>query len=127
MMEDNEKNNMIVKKSNIFTKMFDFLKSLFSGKTPSNSTSAGNKAVNTDNTKNEFNKSIKIENSSDPVLLELQEKIENNEIDISKLSDEEFDQLTLLYEKQISNLHKTIDGLSTDVNMLKMRLANSKN
>lgn len=111
-----------VRKENFFTKFINFFrKILYKEETIEQDIIIDNKAA--DNKKSFIN-SIKLEHEEDPVLLNLQKEFENEEIELASLSDQEIEDLNLLYKRQIEELKKKLDNKKTELNIIKNRIKN---
>lgn len=69
-----------------------------------------------------FLNDIKIDKKEDEQLLKLQQKFENNESDLARMSNEEIHNLNQLYTRQINKLKKKIDNKKTELNITKHRI-----
>ena len=101
------------KKENIFTKFINFIKKIFGNEVP--------KKIAEQNTVVEQH-GLKINKEENQELLNLQEKYEKNEIELSEMSGEELHNLNLLYKRQITELEKKIDNKRTELNVAKLRV-----
>ena len=125
-------NSLEVKKENIFTKIVSFFKNLFGGKKQENIVSENiineeqkNEKVNT---QSDFLDYIRVnkEEKEDPELLRIQEMLEKNEISPASISDEALNEITQMYERQVSNLKKDLEDKKTKINYLKYKLNSPK-
>lgn len=109
-----------VRKENIFTKFINFFRKVFYRE--QNIKEEKNVNIETENIKKDFLNEIKLEHEEDSVLINLQKKYENKEIELSSMSDEEIHNLNLLYKRQIEDLSKKLDNKKTELNMIKNRI-----
>ena len=65
---------------------------------------------------------LQLNKDDNQTLLNLQKQFENNEIDLSVMSDEEIDALNSLYKKQVSELKKILDNKQTELNIIQYRI-----
>lgn len=72
--------------------------------------------------KSNFLNDIRINKEENKELIDLQNKYENNEINLSMLSDKEIDELDSLYNRQVSDLKKKLDDRKTQLNIMKHRI-----
>ena len=108
-----------VRKENIFTKFINFFrKMLYKQPTNIEQPDITNEDINK---KTDFLNSIKIE-QDDPYIIDLQNKFENKEIELSSLSDEEVHNLNLLYKKQIHDLKRKLEEKKTEINIIENRI-----
>ena len=108
------------KKEGFFSRMFNFIKRLFKpvealpapDVLTDEITDTENNNIDTISNEtfiNELKVEPKVEN---PELLELQEKFESNQIELTELSDEDLSNLNDLYQRQIDDLRLKLDGQS---------------
>ena len=98
-------NNLIEYKENLFTRIFNFFKKLFSRKNVSDNRSIKEANINIKN-KNNFFEDIRFkENKEEIELKRLQLLYDNGEIDEDDLSEEEIEKLVSLYEKETEKLN----------------------
>lgn len=104
MKENTQEKDLIEKNENsIFGKIKNFFKNLFGKKEIIEEESVNKKEEN-----NNFKEYIKMTETEETKLLELQEKYHNGEISEGDLTDEQIDELCLLYDKQIEEIKKSI-------------------
>lgn len=109
-----------VKKDNIFTKFINFFKKILY-KSQSN-ISEQVMDIELEDTRNNFLDEIKLQHEENPNLINLQQRFENKEIELSSLTDEEVHNLNLLYKRQIENLEKVLENSKTELNIIKNRI-----
>ena len=110
-----EKKYLQVRKENIFTR---FIKAILWKKVrQENPAQEENKRR-----KSNFFDELTINKEEDKKLIDLQRKYENNELDLAMLSDEEIDELDLLYKRQVDDLKKKLDHKKTQLNIMKYRI-----
>lgn len=110
----------VVKKENIFNKVINFFRKAFYK--PKQYIQENNVGDEKTNNKNEFLNQIKLEHEENPILMELQRKFEDKEVELSQLSKNQIHELNLLYKKQIDNLEKELDNRKTELNIIKNRV-----
>lgn len=110
-----------VKKESIFTKFVNFIKGIF-GKKVDQKITPQVQSIEFKEKKSDFIKEIRLNKEENKGLLELQRKYENNEIDLSVMSDEEIHELNLLYKRQVSDLKKTLEDKKTQLDIMKRRV-----
>lgn len=104
MKENTQEKDLIEKNENsIFGKIKKFFKNIFSRKEVREEETVSKKEEN-----NEFKEYLKITETEETKLLELQTKYHNGEITEKDLTDEQIDELCLLYDKQIEEIKKSI-------------------
>lgn len=113
-----------VRKENIFTRFVNFIKKIF-GKKVEQELSTQAKTPENKNVKSNFFDEIRINKEEDKELIELQNKYENNELDLAVLSDEEIDELNSLYKRQVSDLKKKLDDKKTELAIMKKKIETS--
>lgn len=128
-------NNMLIKSdnSNIFRKIFNFFKKLFS-KEENKENNDNNDKYNIELQKKENeNNSISILEQKQKIL-ELQKKYENNLIKEDELTETEKESLVNLYKEQINTINNNIQTESKELDLYKQKiiiarekLKNSKN
>ena len=112
-----------VRRENIFTRFINFIKGIF-GYKAKEETSIQVEKVETKDLKSDFLNNIRINKQENEELISLQSKYENGEIKLSTLSDEEIDELDLLYKRQVGDLKKKLDDRKTQLNIIKHRMEN---
>lgn len=105
MEENTQEKNLVEKKDGFFTKIKKWLKSLFK---KSDKTEVKNEMSNSIK-ENNFKESIKMTEDEDTKLLELQRRYRRGEIAESDLTEQQIDDLSELYDRQIEELKKTIE------------------
>ena len=116
---------LIERKDNLFTKVANFIRGLFSKNKGIEEASNLDAVTSGANNNSEFMDYIKLDNKEDEKLLGLQEKFENKEVVMNDLSDSEIVSLKDLYNSQIEKLNKEIDEKKTKIGMLRFRLTGS--
>ena len=121
--------NIEEKKTSIFSKISNFIKRFFKPKQAlpapetvddleSSAENISAEETTTSEAKKEFMAEIKAEpKEENPELLDLQQKFESNQIQLTQLSDEELLNLNNLYERQIDDLKKKLDNTKTEISM----------
>jgi len=117
---------LIERKETFFSKVVNFIKGLFNKKEVTIEDGTNNIEPSTAEN-NEFLDYVKIGNTADKKLLELQSKFDKKEVLMADLSDEELISLKDLYISQIESLNKEIDNKKTKIGMLRFRLTGSVN
>lgn len=113
-------------KENFFIRISNFFKNIFNRNEVKQITSVtdslSNEKISSDFKENNFQKEkskfiddIKINKEEDPILLELQNQYERDEIDLNVLSDEQIDDLHELYKRQVIELKNTLDNKKTEL------------
>ena len=106
-MEGNtQEKNLIEKKESFFGKVKNFFKRIFKKKDIKEEVKE--EVVETVEEDNEFNEYIKITEDEETKLLDLQRRYRKGEIAENDLTDEQIEALSNLYDKQISDLKKSI-------------------
>ena len=94
-------NKLIVYKKNIFRKISEFFKKIFSKKEV-----LPKEVIITNEKDNAFLENIQIKEDKEELrLLQLKQQYENGEIDEEEISDEDVDKLCELYEKEADELN----------------------
>ena len=109
MKENTDEKSLIkVNENNIFYKIKQFFKNLFSRNEPTvtDLPVTENNRLDGDN-KNAFMENIKKIEDDETILLKLQKKYRNGELKEEDLTEEQVNSLCKLYDKQISNLRKS--------------------
>lgn len=116
-----EKNKLIKYKDNVFIKIFNFFRRLFSRKELSIRESAIEKSSIDSKNKIDFLKNIQIkENEEEIKLKKLQLLYDNGEIDEDDLSEEEIEKLVVLYDRETEELNADTERRKIHIqNMLK--------
>ena len=115
-------NELIIYKKNIFRKICDFFKKIFSKKEV-----LQNEDIIVNNEKNDsFIKSTQIkENKEELRLLQLKQQYENGEIDEEDMSDEDIDKLCKLYEKETDELNADTERRKNHIAQMLKELKNA--
>lgn len=127
-MEDNtqEKNLIPKKEKNIFGKIKNWFKSLFSKKENNIQEEINEEEINIKEN-NQFKENIKIAENEETELLELQRKFREGEIEEGDLTNEQIDSLCNLYDKQIAALKDAIEKTNQEIEEYKKRKMEKKN
>lgn len=127
-MEDNtqEKNLIPKKEKNIFGKIKNWFKSLFSKKENNIQEEINEEEINIKEN-NQFKENIKIAENEETELLELQRKFREGEIEEGDLTNEQIDSLCNLYDKQIAALKAAIEKTNQEIEEYKKRKMEKKN
>lgn len=112
-----------VRKENIFTRFVNFIRGIF-GKKVEQEVSVQEEKIENKDVKSNFFDDIRIDKEENKELIDLQTKYENNEINLSMLSDKEIDELDLLYKRQVNDLKKKLDDRKKQLNIMKHRMGN---
>ena len=110
-----------VRKENIFTRFVNFIRGIF-GKKIEQEVSVQVETIENKDVKSNFFDDIRIDKEENKELIDLQTKYENNEINLSMLSDKEIDELDSLYKRQVTDLKKKLDDRKTQLNIMKHRI-----
>lgn len=102
----NEKSLIQVNENSIFYKIKRFLKNLFHKKEITVSNELIKEKVEIEDKKTTFIESLKNIENEETLILKLQKQYDNGEIKEEDLTEEQFDSLYDLYEKQIAQLRK---------------------
>ena len=115
-------NELIIYKKNIFRKICDFFKKIFSKKEV-----LQNEDIIVNNEKNDsFIKSTQIkENKEELRLLQLKQQYEQGEIDEEDISDEDIDKLCKLYEKETDELNADTERRKNHIVQMLKELKNA--
>ena len=116
------KNNKLIKyKDNVFIKIFQFFKRIFSRKNIPISENIIEKSSTDSKSKTDFLKNIQIQKNEEEIRLKkLQLQYDNEEIDEDDLSEEEIEKLVVLYEKETEELNTDTERRKIHIqNMLK--------
>lgn len=116
-----EKNKLIKYRDNVFIKILDFFKRLFSRKKTSISQNSIKESSLDSKSKTDFLNNIQIQKNEEEVKLKkLQLLYDNGEIDEYNLSEEEMEKLVMLYEKETKELNADTERRKMHIqNMLK--------
>lgn len=100
-------NKLITYKENIFTKISNFFKKLFSREKKSNLENINKKIISNNKNKKNFIENILIkENEEEKRLKNLQMQYDNGEIDEDDILDEDMNKLIEMYEKETKELNE---------------------
>lgn len=107
-MEENTQEKNLVEKNNknVFSRIKNFFKNLFSKKDNNQVETAENSSNTKEN--NEFKEYIKMTEDEETRLLDLQARYRRGEIGQNDLTEDQIDALCDLYDKQIEDLRKSI-------------------
>lgn len=97
-------------------RFLDFFKKLFGKKEPKKIT-AGIENTEEKN-KPTFLDEIKVENEKNSELVRLQKQYERGEVNLYDLPYEQVHELRLLYERQVTELKKTLEGKKVELKLL---------
>lgn len=118
-MSNNTKEKFFIRISNFFKNIFNRneVKQITSvtDSLSNEKSSSDFKENNFQKEKSKFIDDIKINRYEDPILLELQNQYERDEIDLNVLSDEQIDDLHELYKRQVIELKNTLDNKKTEL------------
>ena len=107
MEENTQEKNLVEKNEGLFSKIKNFFKNLFGKKSNVENTVVGN-VSNEKEENNSFKESIKMTETEETKLLDLQTRYRRGEIGESDLTEEQIDALCQLYDKQIEEIKKSI-------------------
>lgn len=120
-----EKNLMKIENKKFWNKIISFFTNIFGNKKSEKNKELNENIENlTRLDKDNFLKKISLR--EDPELLKIQEKIENNEIEISTLSEVQIQNINALYERQIKILNDNYKIQTTELKMLQKQLNTSQ-
>lgn len=123
-MKENTKEKslqIIDNKNNIFYKIKNFFKKLFSRNINTDESSDNLEINHINNDKKTFTKRLKL----DTYLIELQKKLKQGKIGIKDLSDKEKDNMIELYQKQISEKKIKLKNLNQEIVVYRKKLENN--
>ena len=123
-MKENTKEKslqIIDNKNNIFYKIKNFFKKLFSRNINTDESSDNLEINHINNDKKTFTKRLKL----DTYLIELQKKFKQGKIGIKDLSDKEKDNMIELYQKQISEKKIKLKNLNQEIVVYRKKLENN--
>lgn len=112
-----------VGKENILKKFINFIKGIFGKKEEPKDNIEMKKAEKESEATNFFD-TIKVVKDEDKEMIALQNKYENNEVNLSSLSDEEISELSELYKRQVSDLKKKLEDKKQQLEIAKKRIEN---
>ena len=114
-------NKLIVYKKNIFRKISEFFKKIFSKKEV-----LSKEVIITNEKNNNFLKNIKIKEDKEELrLLQLKQQYENGEIDEEEISDEDVDKLCELYKKETDKLNADTERRKNHIAQMLKELKNA--
>lgn len=120
-----EKNLIKIEDKKFWNKIISFFTNIFGSKKSEKNKELNENIENlTRLDKDNFLKKISLR--EDPELLKIQEKIENNEIEISTLSEVQIQNINALYERQIKILNDNYKIQTTELKMLQKQLNTSQ-
>ena len=127
MEENTQEKNLIEKKEkvNVFSKIKNFFKNLFSKKQVIIEEKDEIEEVTVDEPINDFRESIKMTEAEEAQLLDLQKRYRRGKIAINDLTDEQIDALCDLYDKQIEEIKKSIKRKEEIIAECKRRIKNN--
>lgn len=123
-MKENTKEKslqIIDNKNNIFYKIKNFFKNLFSKKINTDESSDSLEINNINNNKKTFTEKLRF----NTYLIELQKRLKQGEIRIKDLSDKEKDDMIELYQKQISEKKNKLKNLNQEISFYRKKLENN--
>ncbi len=107
MEENTQEKNLVEKNEGLFSKIKNFFKNLF-GKKSNVENTVVEDVSNEKEGNNSFKESIKMTETEETRLLDLQTRYRRGEIGESDLTEEQIDALCQLYDKQIEEIKKSI-------------------
>lgn len=107
MEENTQEKNLVEKNEGLFSKIKNFFKNLF-GKKSNVENTVVEDVSNEKEENNSFKESIKMTETEETRLLDLQTRYRRGEIGESDLTEEQIDALCQLYDKQIEEIKKSI-------------------
>lgn len=114
-------NKLIVYKKNIFRKISEFFKKIFSKKEV-----LSKEVIITNEKNNNFLENIKIKEDKEELrLLQLKQQYENGEIDEEEISDEDVDKLCELYKKETDELNADTERRKNHIAQMLKELKNA--
>lgn len=127
-MEENTQEKKLIEKGekiNLFGKIKNFFKNLFSKKQVIIEEKDEIEEVTVDEPINDFRESIKMTEAEEAQLLDLQKRYRRGKIAINDLTDEQIDALCDLYDKQIEEIKKSIKRKEEIIAECKRRIKNN--
>ncbi len=115
--------NNIIKTDTIWYKIKNIFRNLFFNKKKDEFEVKKEKT----NTQNDFKERIKTFDEEKERLIQLQEKLRNNEIEEKELSKEDINNLSILYDAQIYKLTQEINDNKAILEKLKKELSDDEN
>ena len=116
-----ENKNLQVRKESVFTRFVNFIRGMF-WKKIEQEVPAQLETTENNEIKSNFFDEIRVDREENTKLIDLQRKYENNEIDLAMLSDEEIEELDLLYKRQVADLKEKLDDRKNQLNIMKNRI-----
>lgn len=119
-------NKLIPYKENIFRKISNFFKKLFSRKKEYIEESADENLIYNIKQKENFVENIVIkENEEEKRLKELQLQYDNGEIDEEDISDDDMDEIIEMYEKETEELNRETENIKIHISQMLKELKQS--
>lgn len=120
------KNNKLIKyKENVFTKIFNFFKKIFSKKKLSVNKEDVDETIKEEKNKSDFLEDIQIkEDKEERRLKKLQLLYDNGEIDEDDLSESDIEKLVALYEKETEDLNADTERRKNHIAQMLKELKN---
>lgn len=121
------KNNKLIKyKENVFTKIFNFFKKIFSKKELSVNKEDVDETIKEEKNKSNFLEDIQIKEDKEEIRLKkLQLLYDNGEIDEDDLSESDIEKLVALYEKETEDLNADTERRKNHIAQMLKELKNS--
>lgn len=121
------KNNKLIKyKENVFTRIFNFFKKIFSKKKLSVNKEDVDETIKEEKNKSNFLEDIQIKEDKEEVRLKkLQLLYDNGEIDEDDLSESDIEKLVALYEKETEDLNADTERRKNHIAQMLKELKNS--
>lgn len=121
------KNNKLIKyKENVFTKIFNFFKKIFSKKKLSVNKEDVDETIKEEKNKSNFLEDIQIKEDKEEIRLKkLQLLYDNGEIDEDDLSESDIEKLVALYEKETEDLNADTERRKNHIAKMLKELKNS--
>ena len=120
------KNNKLIKyKENVFTKIFNFFKKIFSKKELSINKEDVDETIKEEKNKSNFLEDIQIKEDKEEIRLKkLQLLYDNGEIDEDDLSESDIEKLVALYEKETEELNADTERRKNHIAQMLKELKN---
>lgn len=120
------KNNKLIKyKENVFTKIFNFFKKIFSKKKLSVNEEDVDETIKEEKNKSNFLEDIQIKEDKEEIRLKkLQLLYDNGEIDEDDLSESDIEKLVALYEKETEDLNADTERRKNHIAQMLKELKN---
>lgn len=121
------KNNKLIKyKENVFTRIFNFFKKIFSKKKLSVNKEDVDETIKEEKNKSNFLEDIQIKEDKEEIRLKkLQLLYDNGEIDEDDLSESDIEKLVALYEKETEDLNADTERRKNHIAKMLKELKNS--